>query len=191
MKHLPLLIVVSVMLVSCQSGLSEKEIEQYRKEGDRIVKSTGGKLKSVLTSKIKEGGISEAVGFCNQSALPITDEMSTQHGADIKRTSLKIRNPENRPNEEEVLVLKQFEAMLSKGDSLEPLVSLDKEGRPHYYAPIRVEKKCLMCHGTIGKELSVTVDSIIKTRYPKDLATGYGEGDLRGIWSVAFRSDQP
>ena len=41
MKHLPLLIVVSVMLVSCQSGLSEKEIEQYRKEGDRIVKSTG------------------------------------------------------------------------------------------------------------------------------------------------------
>ena len=117
--------------------------------------------------------------------------MSVQYGAEIKRTSLKIRNPENRPNEREVLVLNQFEDMMRKGDSLKPLVSLNDEGRPHYYAPILAQKKCLMCHGEVGKELSVVVDSIIKSHYPNDLATGYSEGDLRGIWSVAFQSERP
>jgi hypothetical protein len=178
--------IIASALFSCKPSLSEKEIQQYRQEGDEIVKIAGGKLSSTLITKIEEGGISEAVRFCNHSALPITSEISAQQGAEIKRTSLKIRNPENRPSEEEVLVLNHFEDMLNKGEAIEPLVSLDKEGRPHYYAPIRVQKKCLMCHGEMNKELSVTVDSIIKSSYPKDLATGYREGDLRGMWSVAF-----
>jgi len=32
----------------------------------------------------------------------------------------------------------------------------------------------------------VQTDSIIKKLYPFDIATGYSEGDLRGIWSITF-----
>lgn len=191
MKLFCLTIGLSLFLFSCQSGLSEKEIEKYSQQGDEIVQSAGKRLSSTLMTKIEESGISGAVGFCNLSALPITKEISANYGVEIKRTSLKIRNPKNRPSGEEVSVLNDFEERLNKGDALKPVVNLDREGRPHYYAPILAQKKCLMCHGELGKNLSVPVDSIIKSRYPEDLATGYREGELRGIWSVTFEPEKP
>jgi hypothetical protein len=63
---------------------------------------------------------------------------------------------------------------------------LDKSGSPHFYAPILLQQKCLACHGEIGKNVTVKTDSIIKSFYPHDAATGFKEGDLRGIWSIAF-----
>ena len=175
-----------LLLSSCEPSLSEKEIRQYREQGDEIVKSASEKLSGTLMSKMKEGGALEAIGFCNQSALPITKKMAAYHGVEIKRTSLKIRNPENLPNEEELKVLHYYEDKLSEGKTLNPLVSLDPSGKPNYYAPIRVEQKCLMCHGTPKQELSSSIDSILKVKYPEDLAVRYREGDLRGIWSISF-----
>ncbi len=185
------MIAVVLAIASCKPGLSEQQKEEYARQGDEIVASAGEKLSSTLMSKIQEGGIPEAVGFCNQSALPITRKMSAYHGAEIKRTSLKIRNPQNAPTEEETEVLNRFSEALAQGDSLRPVVQLEKDGRPHYYAPILTQKKCLMCHGEINRELSVAVDSIIRSKYPEDLATGFKEGDLRGMWSVTFETVQP
>ena len=190
MKRFALFVILSFIMFSCQSGLSPKEVETYRQKGGEIMKSTGEKLSSTLMSKIKEGGIDGAVGFCNVEALPITRQMSDLHGAEIKRTSLRIRNPKNAPTEEEVAVLNYFQDRMNNGKLLEPRVELDKKGRPHYYAPILIEKKCLMCHGQMNRELSVSVDSIIRSRYPEDLATGYKEGELRGMWSIAFDPDR-
>ena len=155
-------------------------------QGDEIVKSASEKLSGTLMSKMKEGGATEAIGFCHQSALPITKKMGAYHDVDIKRTSLKIRNPENLPSEEELKVLLYYEDKLVEGKELNPLVSLDPSGRPSYYAPIRIQKKCLMCHGTPKQEVSSAIDSILKVKYPEDLAIGYKEGDLRGIWSISF-----
>lgn len=184
------MIALVLTLVSCKTGMSEQEKEKYTREGNEIVASAGQKLSSTLMTKIQEGGIPEAVGFCNQSALPITENMSAHHGAEIKRTSLKFRNPENAPTEGEKAVLNGFMETLARGDSLRPVVQLEKDGQPHYYAPILVEKKCLMCHGELNRELSVAVDSIIRSKYPEDLATGYSEGDLRGMWSITFETPQ-
>lgn len=183
-------IALFLTLVSCKTGMSEQEKEEYAREGNEIVASAGKKLSSTLMTKIQEGGIPEAVSFCNESALPITENMSAYHGAEIKRTSLKFRNPENAPTEEEKSVLNGFMETLARGDSLRPVVQLEKDGQAHYYAPILVEKKCLMCHGQLNRELSAAVDSIIRSRYPEDLATGYSEGDLRGMWSVTFQTTQ-
>ena len=178
--------VLFLVLSACEPSLSEKEIRHYREQGDEIVKSASEKLSGTLMSKMKEGGATEAIGFCHQSALPITKKMGAYHDVDIKRTSLKIRNPENLPSEEELKVLLYYEDKLVEGKELNPLVSLDPSGRPSYYAPIRVQKKCLMCHGTPKQEVSSAIDSILKVKYPEDLAIGYKEGDLRGIWSISF-----
>ena len=175
-----------LLFSSCEPSLSEKEIRQYKEQGDQIVKSASEKLSGTLMSKMKEGGPLEAIGFCNQSALPITKKMAAYHDVEIKRTSLKIRNPENLPNEEELKVLHYYEDKLSEGKTLNPLVSLDPYGKPNYYAPIRVEQKCLMCHGTPKQQISSPIDSILKVKYPEDLAVGYREGDLRGVWSISF-----
>ncbi|MGA9269100.1 MAG: DUF3365 domain-containing protein [Lutimonas sp.] len=186
MKSLFGFIILALALSSCEPSLSQKEIRRYREQGDEIVQSASEKLSGTLMSKMKEGGASAAIGFCNQSALPITKKMAAYHGVEIKRTSLRIRNPENLPNEEELKVLHHYQDRIEEGKELNPLVSLDRSGKPNYYAPIRVQQKCLMCHGTLERELSSTIDSILKVKYPEDLAVGYNEGDLRGIWSISF-----
>ena len=174
------------MLSACEPSLSEKEIKLYREQGDAIVKSASEKLSGALMSKMKEGGATEAIDFCHQSALPITKKMSAYHGVEIKRTSLKIRNPENLPNKEELKVLHYYEDKRLEGKELNPLVSMDPSGKPSYYAPILVENKCLMCHGTPKQEVASAIDSILRVKYPEDLAIGYSEGELRGIWSISF-----
>ena len=186
MKRYTFLLLLSIILFSCSDSLSEKEIKHFREKGNLIVKKTAEELSENLMSKMKEGGIPEAVDFCSQKALHITKKISDNQGALIKRTSLKSRNTLNTPTENELFVIKEFQNKLNNGESLKPQVHLGQNGNPLYYAPILIEKKCLMCHGTLNKELSKSTDSIIKSYYQYDMATGYSEGDLRGIWSISF-----
>lgn len=186
MYRLSAILLLAMLLTSCQTSLSEKETKLYLENGASISKSTGKELSETLSNKIKSGGLIEAIAFCNAAALPLTQQMSAKHDVKIKRTSLKTRNPLNKPSENETLILKEFQLNLDKGTSLEPKVMSDNNGTPNYYAPILIEKKCLQCHGTLNKELARSTDSIIKSYYPDDMATGYSEGDLRGIWSISF-----
>ena len=180
------ILLFSILFSACQTSLSEKETKLYLEKGMAISKSTGKELSGTLSSKMKSGGVIEALEFCNAAALPLTEQMSKKHEVLIKRTSLKTRNPSNKPSENEVLILKEFQVNLDQGGDLEPKVVLDQNETPNYYAPIIVEQKCLSCHGTLNKELSKSTDSIIKSYYRDDMATGYSEGDLRGIWSISF-----
>ena len=186
MRRYTFILLLSVALFSCSDTLSKKEIKLFTEKGDLIAKQTSEELSGKLMSKMKEGGLPLALEYCNTAALPLTQQMSDQQGVLIKRASLKTRNPLNKPSDAEIIILKEFQANIDQGISLEPKVELDHNGMPNYYAPILVEKKCLSCHGTLDKELSRPADSIIKSYYPNDMATGFTEGDLRGIWSIAF-----
>jgi hypothetical protein len=174
------------MSLSCSKNLTQKEIQVYTEKGNLIVKKTAGELSGELMTQMKTGGIPLAISYCNTAALPLTSAMSKAEGVQIKRTSHKVRNPLNSPSENELLILRKYQQNLASGIPLEPIVELNQKGVPHYYAPIMIDKKCLVCHGTLDQELSKAADSIIKSRYPKDLATGFKEGDLRGIWSISF-----
>ena len=186
MRRLFIPFLLLILLNSCKTSLSDKEAEVYQGKGLLIARSTGSELSTTLTNRMKSGGLVESVEFCNIAALPITKHMSDTYGVAIKRTSLKIRNSLNKPSEDEILILKEFQVNLDRDIPLEPVVQLDQKGDPSYYAPILVEKKCLICHGTLDQELSRSADSIIKSYYPNDLATAYQEGDLRGMWSISF-----
>ena len=179
-------LLLSITFFSCSDSLSDKEIKHFTEKGNLIAQKTGKELSGNLMSKMKEGGIPLAVEYCNIEALPLTSKISEAEGVHIKRTSLKVRNTANRPNEDEVQVINKYLSQLDQNVSPKPLVKIDSSGLPHYYAPILVDTKCLMCHGTLDKELSQKADSVIKSYYPKDLATGFSEGDLRGVWSISF-----
>ena len=188
MKRYTFLLLLSIAVFSCSDSLSDKEIKHFEEKGNLIAKKTAEELSGNLMSKMKEGGIPLAVEYCNTAALPLTSKISETEGVHIKRTALKLRNTANSPNEEEVQVINKFLSQLDQKVAPKPVVKLDPFGLPHYYAPILVDAKCLMCHGTIDQELSKKADSIIKSYYPKDLATGFREGDLRGIWSISFEN---
>lgn len=183
---LALLSFIFILFSSCHKEFSDKEKNEYHKAGKEIAKATVKKLGSNLMKHMKEGGPQQAIPFCNSAANPLTNEVAKKYNVSIKRTSLKIRNEKNNPTKAEETILKQYLTLISDKKELKPIVSKDKEGKVHFYAPIKLEAKCLACHGTVGKEVSVKTDSILKALYPQDKATGFKTGDLRGIISIAF-----
>ena len=172
--------------MGCQKSLTDKEKEAYRETGMKIAKETYQKLSTALAEKMKAGGIPEAVKYCNTAALPLTREMSEKYKVQIKRTALRTRNERNSPDEEELEILNYYQTLAEQNQELKALVQVDKKGNPHFYAPIVLQKKCLSCHGSLDREVSRITDSIIKSYYPNDMALGFQENDLRGIWSIAF-----
>lgn len=179
---------VFISLLACDNSLSEKEKEEYAAKGKEIVQATFKELSGNLMEQMKAGGPQQAIPFCNEQAMPITNELSEQYQVTIKRTSDKLRNSANQPSERELQIIEQYNNDLKNKSDLKPIVEVDNENTKHFYAPIVMQANCLVCHGTVNETVTVKTDSIIKSLYPNDVATGYAEGDLRGIWSVTFKN---
>jgi hypothetical protein len=175
-----------ISLTSCQGGFSEKDKKQYISKGKEIAKATADHLGGTVKKKMQEGGVAKAVPFCQENADDFTKEMADKYKVAIKRTSQKLRNENNLPDSLELIQLKRFQKLINSGEQLKPVVEKDQEGKIHFYGPIKVQKKCLACHGVVGETMEQKSDSIIKSLYPKDKATGFKEGDLRGMWSISF-----
>ena len=186
-KIISLLSVILILFSSCQKGISEKDKKEYIIKGKEIAQATVKELGSNLMKHMKEGGTQQAIPFCNANANLLTDKMAKKYNVSIKRTSHKIRNDVNKPNEAEEDILKKY--LTSNNEKLKPIVSKDEAGKIHFYAPIKLEAKCLACHGTVGQEVTMKTDSILKVLYPNDKATGFKVGDLRGIVNITFESE--
>ncbi len=154
-------------------------------EGNKVVSAAFASLSSHLKAAVEKGGVQEAVQYCHLNAYPLVDSLSKAHEALIRRTSLKVRNPKNLPDRLEERALHRVKQMLAEGKTVEPWVEYYPEDVA-YYAPIYVQGVCLKCHGTPGKTISSQDYAFIKERYPEDEATGYKEGDWRGLWSIRF-----
>ena len=137
-----------------------------------------------LMGTIQKKGTIEALEFCNIQAMPLTDSMSVHFNAAIKRVSDKNRNPSNKANAEELNYIAQFKKQMAANETIAP-VTLEKGNKIQFYYPIETNTMCLQCHGTpekIKPEVSIQTLKL----YPKDLAIGYGENEVRGIWSITF-----
>ncbi|MDZ7612372.1 MAG: DUF3365 domain-containing protein [Flavobacteriaceae bacterium] len=104
-----------------------------------------------------------------------------------KERHKKIRNPKNSPSHEDSEILKKFVSLVESNTNVDPVLQKDKDHRLVFYSPIIMQKQCLVCHGSVGKELDVRTDSILKNYYPEDQATGFEEGALRGMWKITFK----
>jgi len=179
---------VLISILSCKTELSKEEEQAFISKGKEITQASFKELSSNLMEQMKLGGPVQAVPFCNHEAMPITNKMAEKFKVTIKRTSDKIRNPKNKASVRELEIINKYQYLLNQGEELTPIVELDKNNQKHYFAPIQLNSKCLTCHGKLEEKLSVKTDSLIKSFYPNDKAIGYTEGDLRGIWSIAFKN---
>lgn len=156
--------------------------------GKAIVAETFSLLSSNLQSAIQQSGVSNALPFCSLAASPLTAGLAAQHGVTIRRVTHKARNPANQADAAELLILKQFAAAL-------PAASATNPPPPHvtnftaptatFFAPIILNNElCLKCHGEPGKDIAPENVAVIQHLYPRDEATGFKLGDLRGAWRV-------
>lgn len=186
MKKISLVIVLSFFFFNCQDKFTKEEEIKFKEHGLEIAQSATKELGSGLMSKMKEGGVEAAIPFCHINALPITEKVAKKYQAEIIRTSHKIRNPKNNPTQEDSEILKKFVSLVESNTIVDPILKKDKDHRVVFYSPIIIQKQCLSCHGSPGMELAVRTDSILKTYYPEDQATGFKEGELRGLWKITF-----
>jgi hypothetical protein len=192
MKNLiPVILLVLIVIVGCQSNqprdLTAEETAEYIEKGKTIVQSSFSALSGQLAGAINEGGVQNAVSYCNIKANPIMDSLMKAHQVNILRVSLRPRNPKNISNAEEAEFFKDYLRLQSEQKPLEPFLETQPGGTVHFYMPITIiSPLCLKCHGEVGKDILQEDYELIKALYPYDQATGYTMNELRGMWKVEF-----
>jgi hypothetical protein len=143
-------------------------------------------LQPRLQRALSRAGPAYAISFCADTAQALTRNVGRASGGlEIKRTSSRYRNPANAPDEAESEALRHFrEALAETGEIPRDHVQRTAHGEYRYYRPLVVQPLCLTCHGPV-EGIPEEVRQILAERYPEDLATGYREGDLRGLVRVS------
>ena len=140
------------------------------------------RLQTALKAGLQNGGPTAAVKVCAEVAPVIAADVSAETGVELRRISLRPRNP----------------GAETQGDLRQRLTSLgespiDAAGQPSMInwvegngvdathnslrAIIMKDEPCARCHGTAVAE---DVRAAIAKRYPDDAATGYRAGEMRG-----------
>jgi len=168
--------------------VTEAEIYAAAEEwGEAIARESQQALGSQLKQAMASGGPVHAIEFCNVAAYPILDSVENKYGITIKRTSLKVRNPKDKPDSLERKILEAYHYNFKNETALEPNVQSRGEEVLLFSKPIMLDNGiCLSCHGTPGKEINDPTLQTIRDLYPGDDATGYSLNDLRGMWSISI-----
>ncbi|MHB0755959.1 c-type heme family protein [Polaribacter sp. M15] len=157
----------------------------YHERGLKYALTTKAVLGKNLMGKIQKEGTLAALKFCNIKAYPLTDSMAVVHNATIKRVSDKPRNPKNLASSEENMYINIFKEDVKSAKDSEPIVVASTNYVNVYY-PIKTNSMCIQCHGDKSADIQPNVLTQIDKLYPKDMATGYSENQVRGIWSISF-----
>ncbi|MCB9192803.1 MAG: DUF3365 domain-containing protein [Flavobacteriales bacterium] len=160
-----------------------KEATNYLKEGKDLALATKAVLGKNLLNAIQQRGTEHALEFCNTRAIPLTDSMAVALNASIKRVSDRNRNPNNAANQQELDYIAFAKNELAEGRTPKGKLT-EIENKAIGYYPILTNKMCLQCHGKPQADITPETLSMIEKLYPSDLATGYGENELRGIWVI-------
>lgn len=141
------------------------------------------KLLSVLDEEMKKGD-ENAIAVCREKAPKMAAAASEQTGWNIRRVSLKNRNPKAVPDAWERAALEDFERRTAAGEKptgLEKGELVDDNGRPlyRYIKALPTQDLCLSCHGTADR-ISAPVKAKLAELYPEDKAVGYGTAEIRG-----------
>jgi len=183
-----ILVLILAVIISCKTELTAEEKESYSKKGVEIAQASFKQLSSELTKQMKAGGPELAIPFCNTQASPLIKELEEKYSVVIKRTSDKIRNPKNKATSREREIIDSYKNLIGNNEKLAPVVELDMNSAKHFYTPIVLKSNCIVCHGKPGEDIAEQTIFLLESLYPADMAIGYKEGDLRGIWSVAFKN---
>lgn len=191
-RRIPALLALFMFSVGAAAG-EPGEWPEWVGKSRALAMQLGSELKGELARVIEQGGPVAAIPVCRDRAPAIAARLSEQSGARVGRTALRVRNPANVPDELQRAVLEQFAEQLAamptgaSSASGPPEAVFEIKGghgiERRYMRAIPTDAVCLTCHGTT---ISPEVAAAIKRNYPKDEATGFSPGQLRGAFSVTW-----
>ena len=169
------LILVAVVLFSPGTPVDDP---RWIAHGAEVLAPFKQSLQAELQQGLSEGP-RNAIEVCRIKA----PELAAAAGSEsvrIGRTSHKVRNPANAPEDWMKPLLEHYRS--TPKDRAPKIVALG-EGRIGYVEPIYVQWKCLICH---GESIAPAIEDSLHEMYPQDQATGFREGDFRGLFWVEF-----
>lgn len=148
------------------------------------------KVVQAMQTAVSEQGPVGAIPVCKEKAPQLLQDMRRQTGWNIRRVSLKSRNPATgTPDAWETRQLAGFNIQVANGAKPEQLevgevvTAPDGKRSYRYMKALPVVEVCLSCHGTVDS-LSADLRTALARDYPHDRATGYATGQVRGALSV-------
>lgn len=174
-------LLLSTLLLT--SATFADDMNATKQEGIKYIKMLGGALKTELKAHMKKDPTGlEALAFCTGSADKITKEVNAKLPSYVKvrRTALKVRNDKvNTPDATDTKVMDEYVAAIAAKTFKPTDIKVVQEGNvTRVYKPLVTGAVCLKCHGA---DLSPKIAESLKSAYPKDMATGFKEGELRGV----------
>jgi hypothetical protein len=147
----------------------------------------GSQLAAELAGALETSPVA-AISVCRERAPVIAAELAKSTGANVGRTALKLRSPDNAPLAWQRQVLESFTVQVAAGTSpaslefTETVASGDLLER-RWMKPIMTAPLCLACH---GQTLDPGVAEALAREYPRDEARGFSAGELRGAFYVIW-----
>ncbi len=157
-------------------------------EARNVASAMPPKLLSLLTAEIKKGGPEGAIAVCRQKAPAMAKEASEKTGWNIRRVSLKNRNPKAVPDAWERAVLEEFDKRAAAGENPASLekgeMVTEGDGKMYrYMKALPTAELCLNCHDDPAK-MTPAVRAKLAELYPDDKAVGYSIGEIRGAITI-------
>jgi mono/diheme cytochrome c family protein len=139
-----------------------------------------------LTTALAAEGPASAIGVCREVAQVVAQDVSAREGLEVGRTSLRLRNPANAPDDWERAQLEAFVAAAASGadpTTLEHAEVVTENGAQvfRWMKAIPMGELCVQCH---GPDVAPEVAAAIRAAYPEDQATGFRPGEIRGAFTV-------
>ncbi|MFD2233184.1 Tll0287-like domain-containing protein [Phaeospirillum tilakii] len=181
-------ILIALPLLGLLLAPTEDPTPRLTAEADALAARYAGSLQTALKQAMEAGGPVAAIGACQQQAGPIADRLGADSGWRIKRTALRLRNPSSAPDAFETAALEEFSRRIAQGEPAtaltrgEIVTAADGTASFRFVKAIAMGEPCATCHGVT---LKPEVGAALAELYPRDRATGFQPGDLRGIISLS------
>jgi hypothetical protein len=163
---------------------SAAAVEAARRKADAAAASLTADLFTELARVTAADPSAASVTACGDIAQRLTAETAARTGVAVRRTTLRLRNPANAPDDFERRVLEVWTRPGAQPAPRAEVVPVAGGGHElRYLRPIILQPLCTNCHGA-PEAIRDDVRAALRERYPADAATGFRPGDVRGAVSV-------
>lgn len=182
---------IAPLLLALVAGVAQaQDLEALKVDTRKNALPVLPRVVSMMQDTVAEKGAVEAIPVCKEKAPQMLKEQSAKTGWDMRRVSLRTRNPERgTPDVWEARQLADFNIRAANGEKVDTLengeVVTDNNGKQvyRYIRAIPVGDVCLKCHGP-ADSIEPGLKSQLAKSYPNDTAFGYQKGQIRGALSV-------
>ena len=171
------------------AATAAEDIAALSKETREAAQPLLAKVVGTVKTALQTNSAHETVDICRDKLPGMVKEAREKTGWEIRRVSLKLRNPERgTPDAWEAMVLAEFDRRAAAGEKRDALEYAEVQPTPggkvfRYMKALPIQETCLTCHGDPAG-LSPELKAKLATLYPNDQATGYKIGDIRGALTV-------